>query len=422
MIMRKLLLLICLMTIGLSAVDAQGYKELIKDNPAYAGANMMNYHYDAGVYTPAPKGFKPFYISHYGRHGSRYDTSDVNAEKVWPIMREAHRLGLLTPAGEAFCADLDAVLSEQDGMYGMLTGLGAKEHRQIAERMAANFPEVFSGAKGRRKVECLSSLSPRCIVSMTNFSLSLDRNTKGLDFNFVTGNRIYDIIAYQPQGTAPKKVAATKEEDVRRETMKPMEIIEYFFNDTGAALELTGDPYSFEQRLYLASCVGHLSDHGTCLLAHFPYEVLVRNFEVRNPRFYLSYGMSDEMSDYQIQISRKLLSDIVEKADAALKDDSQTAADLRFGHDTALLPLVGHLRLEGLDNWVAFDKVNEVFNSATQICMASNLQMIFYRNKSGEVLVKLMYNEKETSIPSLNGFSGPYYKWEDLREYFVSLL
>lgn len=37
MIMRKLLLLICLMTIGLSAVDAQGYKELIKDNPAYVG-------------------------------------------------------------------------------------------------------------------------------------------------------------------------------------------------------------------------------------------------------------------------------------------------------------------------------------------------------------------------------------------------
>ena len=54
--------------------------------------------------------------------------------------------------------------------------------------------------------------------------------------------------------------------------------------------------------------------------------------------------------------------------------------------------------------------------------MASNLQMIFYRNKSGDVLVKLMYNEKETTIPALKTFSGPYYKWSDLRQYFAGLL
>ena len=35
------------------------------------GMNMDPYEYLPGPQTPAPKGYKPFYISHYGRHGSR---------------------------------------------------------------------------------------------------------------------------------------------------------------------------------------------------------------------------------------------------------------------------------------------------------------------------------------------------------------
>jgi hypothetical protein len=66
----------------------------------------------------------------------------------------------------------------------------------------------------------------------------------------------------------------------------------------------------------------------------------VRNYEVRNPRFYLSYGMSDEMSEYQKQVSRRLLGDFLTRADEALEDGSEIAADLRFGHDVGLLPQV----------------------------------------------------------------------------------
>ena len=94
----------------------------------------------------------------------------------------------------------------------------------------------------------------------------------------------------------------------------------------------------------------------------------------------------------------------------------------RSGHDTGLLPLVGHIGIEGMDDWVSFDRVNSVWNSSVSICMGSNIQMIFYRNRTDDVLVKLMYNEKETTIPALQTFSGPYYKWSDLKEYFKSLL
>ena len=47
--------------------------------------------------------------------------------------------------------------------------------------------------------------------------------------------------------------------------------------------------------------------------------------------------------------------------------------------------------------------------------------MIFYTNRKGDVLVKLLYNEKETRIPALKSEHGPYYYWSDLRQYLLAL-
>ena len=418
----KRILLTALAVCAVLTASAQNYADMIKANPAMGAANLMNYHFEKTDYTPAPKGYEAFYISHYGRHGSRYDSNDDYASAVWPLMKKADSLGLLSEVGKAFYKDFNALMEEQQGMFGMLTSLGAREHRGIAERMAANFPKVFKGKNERDVVYCQSSIYPRCLLSMTNFTHSLDRNTDGVEFKFVTGDKYYQYLAYHSKKRPALELAKAKEDAVRRQTMKPMELIEYFFNDAEKACDLIGDPYRFEMNLYLASSVGHLSDHGVCLLSYFPTDILVRNWEVRNPRFYLAYGMSNEMSDYQKTVSRRLLADFIRRAEDAVEKDSNIAADLRFGHDTALLPLVGHIAIEGMDNWASFDQVNSVWNSSVSICMASNLQMIFYRNKKNEVIVKLMYNEKETTIPALKTWSGPYYRWSDLKAYFKSLL
>ena len=41
--------------------------------------------------------------------------------------------------------------------------------------------------------------------------------------------------------------------------------------------------------------------------------------------------------------------------------------------------------------------------------------MIFYRGKDGDVLVKFLVNEKETLLRGLAPVSGPYYKWETVK-------
>ena len=128
------------------------------------------------------------------------------------------------------------------------------------------------------------------------------------------------------------------------------------------------------------------------------------------------------MSEYQKQISRRVVVDFLNRADAALAEGSDIAADLRFGHDIVLQPFVSHLRITGHEQWVHFDQVNAVWNSSATIGMGANFQMIFYKNKAGDVLVKMLHNEKEVTIPALETFSDPYYKWTDLRAYLVGLL
>ena len=52
--------------------------------------------------------------------------------------------------------------------------------------------------------------------------------------------------------------------------------------------------------------------------------------------------------------------------------------------------------------------------------MAANIQFVFYRNASGNVLVKVLLNEEEASLPLKT--AGPYYQWTDFQDYYEDVL
>ena len=56
--------------------------------------------------------------------------------------------------------------------------------------------------------------------------------------------------------------------------------------------------------------------------------------------------------------------------------------------------------------------------------MACNIQLVLYKpkkGKSGDILVKALLNEREARMP-VETESFPYYKWEDLRAYYLAKL
>ena len=418
--MKNILLYVCLILASALSVEAQDYRETIRKNPARAASNLCQYEYVETASTAAPRGYKPFYINHYGRHGSRYMSSSVESDAVREVFRYAEANGLLTETGILFWKDLKAVLEEQDGAVGMLTSKGAQELYGIGYRMARNFYRVFKGKKSRNSVRCISRTSPRCLISMAKFTDGLKEEARGLNYDYITGADHYAYLAYHPEPEEGLIVSGDKEMAFRRLESDPEKLFSRFFTQTGWLKDFTGgDVHWFERRFYQLACVGQLTDYGKCLLEYFPEDALVRNWEARNARFYVAYANSKELPLYATQVATPLLKQMIGRIDAALNEDSNLAADLCFGHDVTLMPLISHLGINGMHERLSFEEVNGKWDSAEFIGMGANIQFVFYRNRQNDVLVKILYNEKETFIPALKTFSGPYYRWSDLRDYLV---
>ena len=66
-------------------------------------------------YTAAPKGYKPFYISHFGRHGSRYLIGENEYTDPIEKLAATERAGKLTDKGKDALARLRPIYKEEEG-------------------------------------------------------------------------------------------------------------------------------------------------------------------------------------------------------------------------------------------------------------------------------------------------------------------
>ena len=90
--MKRIVFFLLLVT-SLPTVQGQTIKEEIKKNLRLSASNFLAYMGPQKKLTPAPKGMKPFYISHYGRHGSRYLTNSYEYDYPYNVLRHADSLG-----------------------------------------------------------------------------------------------------------------------------------------------------------------------------------------------------------------------------------------------------------------------------------------------------------------------------------------
>lgn len=102
--LRIKILALVLATFGLG-VNAQTTFEEISADLNKAGGVYLAYPKVEAKQTPAPKGYKPFYISHYGRHGSRYLLGDGDYQWIIRLMTKADAINGLTPLGRMCCSD-----------------------------------------------------------------------------------------------------------------------------------------------------------------------------------------------------------------------------------------------------------------------------------------------------------------------------
>ena len=139
----KRFLTIAAFTLLAFGATAQSVRERVLADPQLALGVYRLYPTEFKAQTPVPKGFKPFYISHYGRHGSRYILRDEKFDHPLRVFADAEYFGKLTPHGKEVYARLKEACKHSYGRPGELTLKGQEQHRQIAARMYKNYKSVF---------------------------------------------------------------------------------------------------------------------------------------------------------------------------------------------------------------------------------------------------------------------------------------
>lgn len=393
-------------------------------NPDAAGGIYYTYRFTNEKSTPTPKGYKPFYISHFGRHGSRWHASEGVYTYPTALLAKAAAEDALTEYGKQVYATVAAIAKRAKGRESELSQQGVAEHRGIAERMFRSFPHLFKGKNAF--VESRSSDVPRCILSMAAFNerlkeinpkLKIYRTTNDSVQVFLRPSRGHNSIHREAGKATNRGINAAIAKHIPQ--IAPRLFTEQFIAKQDSAKFFT----PMRTLFYLSICIqdteGDVRFHEL-----FTPEERAEIWEQINKHRYALYGASTKWGDVILGDGANLVNEIVRDADeliAAVNSGQQPrTAYLRFGHDYTIISALAAMQVVGksarLEN---FDNLKSEWVDFQITPMAANLQWIFYRNKSGDVLMKLLHNETECLLP-IQSDTAPYYRWEDVRELFNS--
>lgn len=385
--------------------------------------NLLAYPYmndEPPVQTPAPEGYKPFHMEHYGRHGSRWLIGENDYLIPVQQLEKAERAGKLTPLGVKTLAALRDMAEASKGRLGELSDLGALQHQGIGRRMAINYPEIFTEDAD---IDAKSTVVIRCILSMANGLEGIQqvspvvRPTKDASYADMWFMNYDDKPAWVIKDSVQKAVVdpwnakrhnshdyldrLVTDQQFARDSVEPG-IMPYLYWVLGSMQGHEGKPWLLEDV--------------------FSESDLIENWEDGNSFWFMHSGDTPMSLHRMPYTQRKLLERIINQADKAIASDLPSAR-LRYGHDGILVNLVTLMELGNYGKEVTdLDQLKEIgWRDYDIIPMAGNLQLVFYRPEGSmnpdEVLVKALLNEREIAMPGLS-VCGPYYKWKELRKYY----
>ncbi len=417
-------IIISVAAIWAGSVNAQTTFEEISADLNKTGGVYYAYPAVTADNTPAPKGYKPFYISHYGRHGSRYLISDNDYIRVVDLFHKASAANALTPLGMDVMHRVDTVWDEAYRRGGDLSPLGARQHRDIARRMYNNYPEVFKGEG--KKVSARSTLVPRCIISMGNFCQSLKENNPNLDITLESSERYMPYLCY----STPESDAFNGRDGWLREVhrkfeqkqIKPRRLVESIFSDPDF-VEKYVKPDDFMWWMYWLAADAQNTENKISFHDIFTPRELFDIWQCFNADFYSRHSNYPGAEGKHLNNAKPLLRNFLKGAENAIAGEGE-AATLRFGHDGNVVPFTALLHFEN-----CYGEASNHEDFYKSWCdwfvspMAANIQMILFKNdkKPDDILVKFLHNEKETKIPVQTDI-WPYYHWKDVKAYYEDIL
>ncbi len=403
-------------------VSAQTSKAELLAHLELATGNYCNYPLPSGHVTPAPEGYEPFYVSHYGRHGARYMTDDDPYKYIIGKLDTAQTRGWLTDKGQEVLLRLRRAAADAWNRDGDLTRLGALQHQGIAHRLATNYPALLMQPVD---VRANSSTVRRCILSMANFcqelksmnpQLNIAMDASKHDMYYLTPNDSIDI----PQKGIDDPLYE-KLDQFRHEKLNGRYQMALLFKDPAVVGDFV-DGYQLADGLWnIASDMHCLPELELSFNDLFTVDELIDGFYVYNASWCLWEGLMPGSRPNYYAIY-PLLQNFLDEADQLIASGRRQVR-LRFGHDSVVLPFAFILGVkEAIHGTDDMENLHNTFAIFRLIPMAGNVQLIFFRKQgSDDILVKFLMNENETSIPIATD-CYPFYHWKDVSAHYRSIL
>lgn len=393
--------------------------------------------YTGQVYTMpeavAPKGYKPVYMTGYARHGSRFESRDIYPLETYTYFRKAAEHNLLTPLGKRVKEYMDWYYEYHKLRRGDLTRVGYEQHKGIGGRFGKRLSPLFGGDVLVRSV---SSTRMRSTMSMVAFVEGLKEQNPRLRTDMESTER--DMALVRPQSDCNPQFPE-HERDAYYDFLDDVvfkKLIEWgekqdlshaeqaLFTEPARFFALFDDSrFKIMANIYrrLAFVQNFGNNDRTLLNEVFTSDEQYVMYQHDNCAwYYRSASAAHPILANVVSKSRILFDHFVTKADAALQGKNDAVADLCFGHDYFIVPLVTLLGVDGLPLSLgkgreSIECVSEVWRGYKITPMAANLMLVLYRGKGdADVLVRVLLNERDVTLP-LDAQAPHFYKWDDVK-------
>lgn len=410
--MKRLVLLVPLFCAALS-LSAQSAKDEIRLHPALAAGKYYAYQAPDVELTPAPEGYKPFYISTFARHGSRYLTKQKKYGKPLAILRNADAQGILTADGKRALQVVESLAREAEGRYGELTPKGAQQHRDLVRRMFFRYPEVFADgvhvdARSTYKTRAFLSMAAGCVeLKGLNPKLYITTDASNRDLYYIK----YKNGLYEAAHLANADSVYRAADSVYVHTDR---LMKQLFTHPDAV----EDPAGLMMDLFELDGISQSSYNQPDLAFLFTEDERYDLWQRNNFEWYYEKGASPLSDACMYKVERNLLRNFIETADTVIAS-KRNGVTLRYGHDTNLAPLATLMGCNRLSVSTAdWQRIADTYRTYRIIPMCGNVQLIFFRKPGNDdILVKLLLNEREVTLP-VKTDCAPYYHWNDVRAYW----
>jgi len=419
--MNKRILTAAAVLLTLTAA-AQNYSVLdeVRTDARKAAGIEGPYLFETTALTPSPKGYKPFYISHYGRHGSRYSWTTKTYTTLLTALNDAKKADNLTAYGEDFLSRLEAFSPIPLENTGDLVPLGAEQHERLAKEMYEAFPKVF---KGSCKVDARSSTTARCGISMAAFCTSLQKQNPGISISFSSNHMgMRELVPTSAPSAYKRTFKGADYPEMESLSSFSHRVADYqgilgkLFKDPSFLKNYDGGETFFLEKLYYF--IGSYPNYSDPALFS----------DLLTPEQHAGLW---EVFNYSLFLANKagrfnmipLLEDFVSKADGAIEGNG-IAADLRFGHDFVMEAFNCLINTDGYGTVPQkADDVKYWFQSY-RVPMAATIMFVLYRSPRhpSDILFKFLWNGKEAAFPDLEPVSGPYYRWSDFHSFAEKII